>query len=287
MSSNNQPVGVPFQNPTDYTGPKMDLVPIRRFQRRPLVSDKKYRIGQTALLGKNPTTGREGELWYLARFDERANAIWVLLGTGVAMDEINSITTDDGAPPVIPDISGNINLFGGRGINVNGNGPGNTIFVAFDGDVIAEQYNANTGSATPSGGMLNILGTGGITTSGTGNTITIMGAGGSGGFTWNIVGGTTQLLALGNGYFGANAGTINYTLPTTANIGDSFAISSLIGTWTLNLNTGQNIRMGNITTTPTTGTLSSTDIGDTIWIVCSVTNTSFQVINSMGNITWT
>ncbi len=89
----NQPLGIPFQNPTDYTGPKMDIIPIRRFPRRPLTTDKKYRIGQFAIIGRNPTTGTEGDLWYLARFESNGDATWLEFSNAVAEGAWNLIST--------------------------------------------------------------------------------------------------------------------------------------------------------------------------------------------------
>src|SRR5271166_317071 len=80
----------------------------------------------------------------------------------------------------------------------------------------------NTGSATPSAGILNILGGSGITTSGSGNTVTITAVGA--GFTWNDVTGSTQLIAVSNGYVTDNSGGVTYTLPSTAAFGATFTI---------------------------------------------------------------
>ncbi len=82
----NQPVGIPFQNPTDYVGPRRDIIPIKRFPRRPLTTDKKYRIAQVAILGRNPSTGEEGELWYLARFEANGDATWLPFTTSLSFE---------------------------------------------------------------------------------------------------------------------------------------------------------------------------------------------------------
>ena len=104
--------------------------------------------------------------------------------------------------------SGNLNVFGGTGISTHGSG--NTITVSgkiaqaaasssltndgvasfnnnhFTVDAngfvsaagaVAISFVENTGTATPSAGVLNVLGSGGITTSGSGNTVTISGSG--------------------------------------------------------------------------------------------------------------
>ena len=72
-----------------------------------------------------------------------------------------------------------INIKGGtNGIDTVGSG--STITINFDvteAPTIATTYTANSGSATPSANNLNILGTGSISTSGSGSTITIAGGG--------------------------------------------------------------------------------------------------------------
>jgi hypothetical protein len=47
-----------------------------------------------------------------------------------AFGGISSVTTDSGAPAVVPDATGMANILGGEGINVTGQGPGNTITIA-------------------------------------------------------------------------------------------------------------------------------------------------------------
>src|SRR3990167_4317918 len=52
--------------PNRYAGPQVNLVPIQVFPREPLSTDKKYPIGQVVILGKDPSSGTQGDLWYLA-----------------------------------------------------------------------------------------------------------------------------------------------------------------------------------------------------------------------------
>lgn len=72
-----------------------------------------------------------------------------------------------GADPVLATITA------GTGVTVT-NGAG-SITIAASGSVPIT-FDGNTGSATPSGGVINIVGTGGLTTSATGSTVTINGA---------------------------------------------------------------------------------------------------------------
>lgn len=202
----NQPVGIPFQNPRDYVGPDMNIIPIKRFPRRPLSSDKKYRVGQFAILGKDPSTGSEGELWYLASFDSSGDAMWLQFTSGASADAIDSLTTDDGAPAVGPDMGGNVNIFGGTGVVTSGQDPSTTVTISIDTSAVGQTITGDSGGAlSPTAGNWNILGGTGLSTSGMGSTLTINldGAivaqtitGDSGGplsptlGNWNIVGGT-------------------------------------------------------------------------------------------------
>jgi len=235
--------GVPSTNPTDYTGLTQNVAPLRCFPREPLTSDKKYRIGQLIILGQNPSTGTQGDIWYLSKFDSSGDAIWLQLSTGSSSLAIDMVTTDDGAPAVEPDVSGNINILGGTGITVTGQGPGDTVTIAASGV----------------------------------------------GFTWTVVTTATQAISATNGYFANRAAGVTFTLPAIAAVGATFAISSMhaSGGWTIAQNAGQSIKLGNQdTTTGVGGSLASTASGDTVTIVCTVTNTNFNVISSMGNITF-
>lgn len=158
--------------PNDYTGPNQNIVPIRCFPRSPTTTDKKYPIGQVVLVGKNPSTGTEGDLWYLSKFDSSGNAIWLQFASGASSPGIDTVTTDDGAPAVDPDGSGNINILGGTGVAVTGQGPGSTITVAAGGDV-ANSYVSDSGTATPASNVLNVLGGTNINTAGATDTLTV------------------------------------------------------------------------------------------------------------------
>lgn len=140
-------------------------------------------------------------------------------------------------------------------------------------------------SAAPVASTLT-AGTGISITNGAGSiTLNASGAG----LNWTVVTGLTQAMAVNNGYIANNAGTINFTLPLTAAVGSVMAITGINNNtgWQLTLNTGQTVHMGTLSTTTTTGTMTSTRTRDTIFIVCVVANTDFNVINSMGNITIT
>jgi hypothetical protein len=66
-----------------------------------------------------------------------------LTGAGLAID---TILTDDGAPAVTPDGTGQITFAGGTGMNVTGQSPGNTVTVTLETPVVAT--NGGTGIST-------------------------------------------------------------------------------------------------------------------------------------------
>lgn len=89
-------------------------------------------------------------------------------------------------------------------------------------------------------------------------------------FTWNRITGTSQTLANNNGYVATNAGLTTFTIPTTANLGDTYKVygDSASSFWKVESSTGnQQIRFGNQITTPI-GNITSTARGDCVEIVC-------------------
>jgi len=96
-------------------------------------------------------------------------ANWVLVSSQGSSTQ--TLTGNDGIH--VPPTGNNINVLGDvTNILTSGNIGTSTLTVSLNGNV-ATSYVENTGSAVPSGGILNVLGTGGITTTGSGNTITI------------------------------------------------------------------------------------------------------------------
>lgn len=126
----------------------------------------------------------------------------------------------------------------------------------------------------------------GISISSVSGAITISSAGA--GTTWTTVTGTTQAMAVNNGYVANNAGLVTLTLPATAAVGDVILVAGLgAGGWSIAQNAGQLIHIGNqVTTTGATGTLSSTNAFDDVTLRCIVTNTTFTVMAVQGNLTF-
>jgi hypothetical protein len=99
---------------------------------------------------------------------------------------------------------------------------------------------------------------------------------------------TVQMIA-NNGYVANNAGRINFTLPTSFNVGDVIELAAFgAGGWTISQNAAQQIIFGiSSTTIGIGGSLSSTQVGDSIVLKGVVANTSFLVIGApQGNITF-
>ena len=127
----------------------------------------------------------------------------------------------------------------------------------------------------------------GISITNAAGSITINSSGG--GIAWTVVTGATQAMSVNNGYIANNAGTVAFTLPATAAVGSIIAVTGINNNtgWSIGLNAGQTIHFGTVSTTTTTGTLASTKTRDTVYILCVVANTDFNVIDSIGNITIT
>jgi len=154
----------------------------------------------------------------------------------------------------------------------------NNLGVATNGQLPIGSTGADPVLATLTGGT-------GITVTNGAGTITINGTGG--GLTWTDVTGTTQAMAINNGYTANNAGTVTLTLPATAVYGSTLAVVGKgAGGWTIAQNSGQTIHFGATNTTSgATGTLSSSKQYDVVFLLCTVANTDFTAIQSIGNLT--
>jgi hypothetical protein len=107
-------------------------------------------------------------------------------------------------------------------------------------------------------------------------------------FTWNTVSGTSQTMAVNNGYFPNNAGLVTLTLPSTAAGGDIVRVSGKgAGGWKIAQNSGQTIHFGSRdTTTGVGGSLASTNQYDAIELVCHTANTDWSLLSGpQGNLT--
>ncbi len=237
-----------------------------------------------------------------AQFSVDANGFVSLAGGGEAID---SIAVQTGTSPIVPTAGGLVTINGAvvaAGTNpLRSNGTGaNTLAlevqisqalaaadatkiglsnfssagfgVAATGFVtlatsVAQLFTANTGSATPSSNNLNVLGGGGIQTSGSGATLTIAVSGG--GFTWVDATSATQALAVQTGYVTDRGGGVTYTLPATAVLGDTIKIVGKLGLATITPNANQQILIGSASgAVGVTGTAASNNVGDCLELIC-------------------
>lgn len=110
----------------------------------------------------------------------------------------------------------------------------------------------------------------------------------SGGITWSVIT-ADQNAAADNGYICNKAGVLTLTLPASCAAGKTIRVTGINTSngWKLAQNAGQTIYWdeSTATTTGAGGYLQSSDKYDAVEIVCSVTDTSFVVVSSKGNIT--
>ena len=165
-------------------------------------------------------------------------------------------------------------------------GAGSVDLAIAGGTTVGKTLTADSGGAlTPTAGNWNILGGTGVTTVGSGSTVTIASDGG--GFAWTTVTDATQALVAQNGYVGSRGTAITFTLPTTAVVGDTIEITNIgAGLPVIAQNASQLINYtASTTTTGVGGSLTATQQFSSITLVCTVTNTTFNVLASTGS--WT
>lgn len=152
---------------------------------------------------------------------------------------------------------------------------------------IALQFTTDSGIAVPAANNVNILGGVGASTSADGlSTITITVDTAS--FDWSEVTSATNpnSLVKQNGYISKGAGVVTFLLPASAAIGDTFIIAGYGNLWTLTQNAGQSVTFGSSTSSVGAGgSVTATNTRDSITIVCVTTDTEFQIISGVGNLT--
>jgi hypothetical protein len=143
----------------------------------------------------------------------------------------------------------------------------------------------NSGDATAASNVIEILGSAGVTTTGSGNVITITSTGA--GFTWNVVTSATnpnQIVA-NNGYICSGSSMTTFLLPLTATVGDTFKIFSYSSLFQIIPNGAQNLVIGAVTgKVGATGTATSNSPGDAITMTYMGGNT-FQSEAPQGTLT--
>jgi trimeric autotransporter adhesin len=119
------------------------------------------------------------------------------------------------------------------------------------------------------------------------NTAGVITINSTGGDTWTAIT-ASQTLAINNGYICISpGGALSLALPAVAPVGSEFEVTLDGATsWTITQGAGQSIRLGtSVTTVGVAGSLASTAQGNSVRFICSVANTRFNVLSSIGNIT--
>src|SRR3990167_3073553 len=195
--------------------------------------------------------------------------------------------------------AGTITIAGGTGITTSG--AGSTVTVTLDTDVAVADGGTGASSFTAyaviCGGTLSTnplqavasVGSAGqvLTSNGAGTLPTFQAT--TGGIAWSEVSGTSQAMAINNGYITNNAALVTCTLPDTAALGSIVRVAgSGAGGWRIAQNAGEPIRfVSSSTTVGAGGRLDSTNRYDAVELVCITANTTWTVISSVGNITVT
>ncbi len=144
-------------------------------------------------------------------------------------------------------------------------------YTVYDG---AGTFSGRTFQAGTGISLTNASGTAGNTT------INALGAG----LTWSVITASQNAVA-GNGYFCNKAGVLILTLPTVTVIGQVIAavnVNTAADTQILSANPGQ-IQLGSSLCTANTGTLTSTALGDAIFLVAYTTTSSWYCFGVQGN----
>lgn len=105
--------------------------------------------------------------------------------------------------------------------------------------------------------------------------------------TWSVIT-ADQTAAVNKGYICNKAGTLALALPASSAVGDIIEVTGINTAtgWQITQAAGQQIFFGTSSTTlGATGTLTSSNIRDSIKMVCVVANTTWNVISSIGDIT--
>jgi len=124
----------------------------------------------------------------------------------------------------------------------------------------------------------------GVSVTNAAGSITVAASGG--GMTWEEVTDATKNMVINTAYGANRGGGVTFTLPATAAVGTRLEIVGIAGNWALAQNAGQTVYVGDgNTTVGVGGSLTATDAGDCIRLVCISADTSFRIISMIGNIT--
>jgi hypothetical protein len=178
--------------------------------------------------------------------------------------------------------SGSTETLTGTLVVANG-GTGNTTFTAY-APIIA----GTTATGAFQSASTGLSTSGFVLTSNGASAVPSFQAASSGGTSWSVIT-ADQTAVINNGYICNKASTLVLTLPTTAVVGSVIEVTGIntaLG-WQIAQGSGQQIFFGNVSTTSgATGTLTSSAIRDSIKIVCVVADNTWNVLSSIGNITY-
>ncbi len=144
------------RNPNKYQGTDQFLIPFISRNREPTGADYRqpetgrlYALGSIWQVGKDPTTGVEGDLWMLSKIVANV-AYWIQVSAGAVgpiLDVQVDAATAPGVNPVSPDLSGLMTVSGA--IVVNQSIPIRTHTTALNQYDVEVQYAASSGSSNP------------------------------------------------------------------------------------------------------------------------------------------
>ncbi len=190
------------------------------------------------------------------------------------------VDTDSGS--AIPAL-GILEALGGEMLNTTG--AGNTVTIHMDRGTNGQIPIAATGAPTA---YASLTSTGGTIAFTPGANSLNLEATVPGSMFWNEVLGTSQAMAVENGYVANNVALVTLTLPAIAAFGQRVYVAGKgSGGWAIAQNAGQTIHFGNVnTTTGAGGSLASTNRYDNIELLCITANTDWVVLNTQGNVTY-
>lgn len=306
-------LGVPFQSPLRYMPEQAAMIPVVRVARLPLTSDQNYPVCQFWIIDRNPTTGTEGDLYYLERFDASGDAIWTRLADLSGVAGLVQLTGDAGF--AVLDAADNIDVLGDAAQGVSTSGAATTLtitvadatdttkgvssFNATDftvaagvvtlGDTIVKLVASDAGNATPVGNTVTITGAGGITTSAAGSTITITGSATIAGSFVTDAGTATPAANVINILGGTGVNTAGAGATVTVNI-DSPVLVANGGTGATTLTDG-GILLGSgtgvvtVTAQPTDGQILIGSTGVDPVLATLTAGTNIAIANADGSVT--
>jgi len=210
---------------------------------------------------------------------EMTNGQLIIGSTGVdpvvaTLTDGANITTTTGAGSITVAVSGTTD----HSLQVgNATGSLTSLGVATDGQIPIGSTGADPVLATLTAGA-------GIGIANAAGSITISAT--AAGFTWSVIV-ANQTAADDQGYLTNAGGVVDVALPAASSVGDSFQVAAMsAGGWTISQGAGQQIQIGNSTTTAGAGgSLASSSIGDWVTLVCTVANTNWICKVEQGNIT--